>query len=180
MLGFNAISANAISSIPTQGVAIDSSAILSLGSAFSNGFSFGYEIGPLLIGSAILERAGIASLPVVASTSFKPHINYSISTLLQSQLSFSPNGVLLLGGTANISSLASITGLLTNPSDSSGTVNLTLYLDKGSDLTYHIYKTPEMTLYSEKQRSITSYIDEIILRSQYIDKQKSFNLTREK
>jgi hypothetical protein len=192
MFGFNSISANAISSI---GVTASQNAVakIAVGPAFSRGFDFGYAKGPLLVGTATItqevlhtslyfnakgtvEKVGLASLPVVVSTNF----NWAMTTFLKSQLSFSPNSVLLLGGTASIVASAQVAGSLTSPVDNADTVDLILYLDKQIDLASYIRRVPEIALYLDKQKTVELYIDEIVSKSQYIDKQVSFDLKREK
>ena len=192
MLGFNAISANAISSI---GVTASQNAVakIAVGPAFSRGFDSGYAKGPFLVGTATItqdvltisaylnakgtvEKVGLASLPIVGSASF----DWASTALLESQLSFSSNSVLLLGGTANLTPSVMMSGLLTNPTDNADVIDLTLYLDKQIDLTSYINKAPEISLYLDKQRLIALYVDKVVSKSQYIDKQVSFDLKREK
>jgi hypothetical protein len=192
MFGFNPISANAMSSV---GVVASQNAVakIAVGPAFSRGFDFGYAKGPLLVGTATItqdvlhaslyfnakgtvEKVGLANLPVVVSATF----DWATTTILKSQLSFSSNSVLLLGGTANIAASAQMAGLLSSPLDNADVVNLTLYLDKQIDLASYIRRMPEIALYLDKQRPVTLYIDEIISKSQYIDKQASFDLMRER
>jgi hypothetical protein len=115
-------------------------------------------------------------MPVVVSTTF----DWATTALLESQLSFSSNSVLLLGGIASIVPSARVAGLLSSPFDNDDTVDLILYLDKQIDLASYIRKMPEMALYLDKQKPVELYIDEIISKSQYIDRQLSFDLKREK
>ena len=166
---------------------------IAVGPAFSRGFNSGYAKGPFLVGTATItqdvlnvsshfnakgtvEKIGLASLPVVVSTNF----DWAITALLESQLSFSSNSVLLLGGTASIVPSAQVAGSLTSPLDNADTIDLILYLDKQIDLASYIRKVPEIALYLDKQKTVELYIDEIVSKSQYIDKQVSFDLKREK
>ena len=140
MFGFNSISANAISSVGAK-ASQNAMARIAVGPAFSRGFNSGYAKGPFLVGTATItqdvinvsshfnakgtvEKIGLASLPVVVSTNF----DWAITALLESQLSFSSNSVLLLGGTASIVPSAQVAGSLTSPLDNADTIDLILYL----------------------------------------------------
>ena len=164
-------------------------AVIASDSAFTNGFSQGFQRGSVLSGDGTVTQTGLsASSTLVAdgtierlassslSVSATLRLQHAIIADLQSIASLAGNSVLLISGSASFSTLTKLEEVF----QTDDIVSFTVYIDKEIDIELKTGITPEFTVYIDQQLSADANIDLIGDITSYIDKVVEKTLVRER
>ena len=160
---------------------------------FTTGFNNGFERGSRLTAEAFisqnhlevittltatadLSKVGEASLNVLASLD----ASHALTAILQSKASLASNGVLLHGGSINLTPVARLQPKLSTEYDNPDILRYTLYIDRSRSLDFSINKVESYSFYIDKQFAITGNIDKINDNTSYIEKITEKTLVRER